>query len=134
MGTIDSLILQHRQMSGIKFTYQKPAKEIKLSSEYSLLLYRVTQEGLTNILKHSQAAKVKVALEKRADAVCLSIADDGVGFDYGRYLRRPYRREEDKLKLGLAGLRERVELLGGRMAVATAPGKGTRLLVQLPVT
>ncbi|MBU4140455.1 MAG: sensor histidine kinase [Candidatus Omnitrophica bacterium] len=133
VGTIDSLILQYRQMSGIKFTYQKPGKEIKLSSEYSLLLYRVTQEGLTNVLKHSQAAKVKVALEKRADAVCLSIADDGVGFNYGQYLRRPYRREEDKLKLGLAGLRERVELLGGRMAVATAPGKGTRLLVQLPI-
>jgi len=134
VGTIDSLILQYRQMRGIKFTYQKPKEEIKLSSEYSLLLYRVIQEGLTNVVKHSQAAKVKVALEKKADAVYLSIADDGVGFNYGRYLKRPHRREEDKLKLGLAGLRERVELLGGRMTVATAPGKGTRLLVQLPVT
>lgn len=131
--TIESLILQYKQMSGIKFTYQKPESPVKLSGEHSLVLYRLTQEGLTNIVKHAQAKKVKLELELLDKVIRLSIEDDGVGFDYKNLLKRLRRRKADRVKLGLLGLKERVELLGGSLDIRTAPGAGTRLIVELPV-
>ncbi len=131
--TITDLIFQYKQISTIKFTYQKPKTALELSDEYSLILFRAAQEGLTNIIKHSQAKKVKILLNKRADAVSLAIVDDGVGFNYGQYLKSFRRRSEDKLRLGLAGLRERIVLLNGKMDVVTAPEKGTKLIMELPL-
>jgi len=133
VNTINSLIFQYRQMSGINITYQKPKREPRLSGEYSLLLYRVAQEGLTNVVKHAYAKNVRVELELKNRVVQLSIRDDGRGFDYVNLLQRPFRRRTDRLKLGFLGLKERVELLGGSMHIKTAPGRGTRLTVQLPV-
>lgn len=130
--TLNGLIFQYRQMSGIEIAYQKPEQEIKLSGEQSLFLYRVAQEGLTNIVKHARAKKVEVKLEFKNRTVQLCIQDDGIGFNYKDFLRRPRRRKDDRLRLGLLGLKERVELLGGSMEIKTAPGKGTRLTVQLP--
>ncbi len=131
IDTIAGLIFQYKPISSIKFSSSLPAKPLNLPGEYSLILYRVAQEGLTNIVKHSQAKKAKISLEKKGDTVCLTVADDGIGFDY----RQPFarRRKEDKLKLGLLGLRERTELLGGKMTVDTSPGRGTKLIVKLPV-
>jgi signal transduction histidine kinase len=131
--TITDLIFQYKQISDIKFTYQKPKTTLELSDEYSLILFRAAQEGLTNIIKHSQAKKVKILLNKKADAVSLTVIDDGVGFNYGQYLKSFRRRSEDKLRLGLAGLRERIVLLNGKMDVETAPGKGTKLNMELPL-
>ncbi len=133
VDTITDLIFQYKQISVIEFTYQKPKTTLELSDEYSLILFRVAQEGLTNIIKHSQAKRVKILLSKRADAVSLSVVDDGVGFNYGQYLKSFRRRSEDKLRLGLAGLRERIVLLNGKMDVETAPEKGTKLNIELPL-
>ena len=63
----------------------------------------------------------------------MSYEDDGVGFSYERIIHSPKRREEDRFKLGLAGLRERVELLDGTMQVNTAPFKGLKMKVRLKV-
>ena len=133
VDTITDLIFQYKQVSDIKFTYEKPQTALKLSDEYSLILFRAAQEGLTNIVKHSQAKKVKIFLDKRADAVSFNIIDDGVGFNYGQYLKSFHRRSEDKLRLGLAGMRERIVLLNGKMEVETAPEKGTKLTIELPL-
>ena len=61
----------------------------------------------------------------------LVVFDDGVGFEYVPDKEIPHRRKEDKLKLGLQGLRERVELLGGTFAIRTAHGRGTKIEVTL---
>ncbi len=134
VDTIESLILQYRHISGIEITYQKPKESPRLSGEYSLLLYRVTQEGLTNVVKHAYAKNVWVELELKNRVVQLSIRDDGRGFDYKSLLQQPRLRRTDRLKLGFLGLKERVELLGGSMHIETAPGEGTRLTVQIPST
>jgi len=131
VDTIAGLIFQYKHITSIKFSSNLPVKPLSLPGEYSLILYRVAQEGLTNIVKHSQAKKVKISLEKKANAVHLIVADDGIGFNYKQSL--VHRRKEDKLKLGLLGLRERIELLGGRMTVDTALGRGTKLIVRLPI-
>ncbi|MDP8296748.1 MAG: ATP-binding protein [Candidatus Orphnella occulta] len=132
VDTISDLIIQYKQISAIKFYYQKPKSPLALSDEYSLILYRAAQEGLTNIIKHAQAKKVRICLEKKSDLVSLTVADDGVGFNYGHYMKPFRRRKEDKLRLGLAGLRERIALLGGKMNIDTAPEKGTKLSIELP--
>lgn len=133
VDTIDDLIYQYKQISSIEFAYQKPDLQLELSDEYALILYRSAQEGLTNIIKHSQAKNVKIVLEKKSDMVTLAVIDDGIGFNYGHYMKFFRRRNQDKLRLGLAGLRERIALLDGKMKIDTAPEKGTKLSIELPL-
>jgi len=133
IDTIDALVLQYRRMTDINFVYEKPKAGVKLSGDYSLVLYRVVQEGLTNIIKHARAKDVRIILEVKNKVVRLAIQDNGVGFNYRDFLRQPRRRESDRIKLGLLGLKERVELLGGWMDIKTAPGGGTKLTVKLPI-
>ncbi|MEA3560509.1 MAG: ATP-binding protein [Candidatus Omnitrophota bacterium] len=133
VDTIEALVVQYKQMTSLKIAYQKPQHPVKLSREHSLVLYRVAQEGLTNILKHSQAKNVNLKLEVKNTFIRLSLEDDGVGFDYQEFLNRPRRRKYDRLKLGLLGLKERLELLNGFLDIKTAPGRGTKLIVELPV-
>ena len=135
LGLVDSigaLIMQYTEMTGAEHVFVKPKDEINLPPDYSLVLYRVVQEALTNIAKHSSAKKVEVFLEKKDDAIALMVTDDGVGFDSEFYLKSPRRRKEDKLRLGLQGLKERIELLGGSLRVHSQPGQGTQLKVLLP--
>jgi signal transduction histidine kinase len=91
-------------------------------------LYRVTQEAITNILRHSHAGRAGVVLLRQKRSVTLLIEDDGVGFD-------PARVEAGSNGgLGLSGMRERVSLCGGELAVESAPGKGTTIRVRIPLT
>jgi signal transduction histidine kinase len=131
--SIAALILQHKEMTGNNYNYERLGEDAILSPEHSLILYRVVQEALTNIAKYSEAKNVEVALEKNNDMVVLLVSDDGKGFDYDEYLRRPGRRKDDKIKLGLQGLRERIELIGGILRIYSKPGQGTKLEVTLPV-
>jgi len=131
--SIAALILQHKEMTGNNYNYERLGEDAALSPEHSLILYRVVQEALTNVAKYSEAKNVEVLLEKKNDTVALIVSDDGKGFDYDEYLRRPGRRKDDKIKLGLQGLRERIELIGGVLRVHSKPGQGTKLEVTLPV-
>ena len=95
--------------------------ERRLSLEVEQALYRITQEALANVARHSQARRVDVSLVYNDDSVQLSISDDGRGFDV-------------KLKhgMGLRSIRERVSSIHGTVQIQSAPGQGTRLLVQVP--
>ncbi len=131
--SIAALVEQYRQITEVNYNFSKPQGEVKLLPEFSLVLYRVAQEALTNITKHSNAKNVDIFFEVRKNSVFLSVSDDGVGFDYAQYLHKPNRRREDKVKLGLSGLKERIELLGGKLVIDTKPGQGARLEVVLPI-
>jgi PAS domain S-box-containing protein len=98
-----------------------------LPDEISIGFYRVLQEALTNILKHAHARHVQVALSCVAGAITLSVADDGHGFDLAADHEFP-----DGHGIGLLGMRERVELLGGRLEVQSHPGQGTRVQATVP--
>lgn len=137
LGVVESiagLVSKHKEMTGANCNFLRPAEEVRLPSEESLVLYRLVQEALTNIAKYAQAKNIEIVLAPRAGSVYLAIADDGVGFDTEGMAQRPQRRREDKVKLGLQGLRERIELLGGSLRVTSRPGAGTRLEVILPTT
>ncbi|MCF7870916.1 MAG: sensor histidine kinase [Candidatus Omnitrophica bacterium] len=133
VDTISALVGQYKRIGKIKIDYQKPTKPIDIPQEHSLTVYRLVQEGLTNIIKHAQATKVKLSLEVKGNIFTLVLKDNGKGFDYKKYLKTGRRRKEDKLKLGLRGLKERVTLLGGQMDIKTAPSKGVELVAQLPL-
>jgi two-component system sensor histidine kinase UhpB len=99
-----------------------------LCEPLNLTLYRLIQEGLTNIYKHAHAQRVTVTLERTQssqpdqDEMCLTVADDGCGMEPGTRNSR----------FGLSGMRERVELAGGTFALESAPGQGLCLRVRLP--
>ncbi len=101
-----------------------------LPGAVNIALYRFLQEALTNVAKHAHANRVGVTLRYDAGAVSLSIEDDGQGFDQqGR--RRAARRPATGI--GLLGMQERFELLGGRVSIESRPGNGTRLTAYAPV-
>jgi NarL family two-component system sensor histidine kinase LiaS len=85
-------------------------------------LYRITQEALANIARHSHAHRVDMSLVYNDDAVQLSVSDDGCGFD----------TNSKSLGMGLRSIRERVSSIHGTVQIQSAPGHGTRLLVQVP--
>lgn len=109
------------QRGGIAFTFNPSPNITRLPSDHEIILYRAVQEGLTNILRHAQARHASVALEQSAQAVWLTIADDGQGMN-------PQMRG-----MGLEGMRERVALVGGQLQVESAPDAGTRILIELPL-
>ncbi|HSL45026.1 MAG TPA: two-component regulator propeller domain-containing protein [Anaerolineales bacterium] len=96
--------------------------EHHLPLEVEQALYRVTQEALANVARHSHAQRADVALVYNGDSVQLSISDDGCGFDL-----------KAKHGMGLRSIRERVSSIRGMVQIQSAPGQGTRLLVQVPV-
>ena len=131
--SLEALLLEYKHLTGVEYAYQKPGVFFELSAEYSLLFYRITQELLTNMAKHSGAKHVELKLMQNSNSAELSYTDDGQGFDYHAMIKHPLRRREDKLRLGLLGLQERVELLDGRMHINSNVGKGTNIMVVLPI-
>ena len=102
---------------------------LRLSREIETTLYRVVQEGLTNVLKHAGATHVGVILELRDGLVRVVLEDDGGGFDVEQVLGSPGKAQ----RLGVRGMRERVALLGGELEIESSPGRGTTLYVRVPV-
>jgi PAS domain S-box-containing protein len=96
----------------------------RLTSESETTLYRIAQEALTNVAKHSRAEHVDVILERRADQVVLIIEDDGVGFD-------PSDNGTTRQGLGLSGMQERASLVGASLQIESTAGKGTTILVRM---
>ncbi len=99
----------------------------RLPSETETALYRIAQEALTNVAKHSQAKNVEVILERRADHVLLIIEDDGVGFDPGGAAGAAGQG------FGLLGMRERAGLIGATLQIESSVGAGTTIFVRMAV-
>jgi len=91
------------------------------------VLFRVAQEALTNVARHAQASRVEVIIQKLPEGICMKIKDDGKSFQVDRVLHGKGLKH-----LGLLGMRERLEMVGGSLAVESAPGKGTTIIAQIP--
>jgi two-component system sensor histidine kinase UhpB len=92
-------------------------------------IYRMTQEALANAARHSGALSARFCLNVLEDAVHLSIADEGRGFDPEVALSRSQNREH----FGLHGIRERALAMGGSCEIISKPSEGTRILIELPI-
>jgi len=91
------------------------------------ILYRVAQEALTNVSRHAHASRAEVSIEKLPASIGMKIHDDGKSFQVERVLV-----SRGGQRLGLLGMRERVEMVGGKFCVESAPGKGTTIQVEIP--
>jgi signal transduction histidine kinase len=88
-------------------------------------LYHIAQEALNNVLKHAKAQRVSVHLRTDGSILCLQISDDGVGFTSAVV--------QDGGGLGLRGMRERAQRIGGTLQIDSVPSKGTRVTLQVPL-
>jgi len=95
----------------------------------SAVLYRVALEALNNVAIHAQASAVEVQIKKLPDWICLTITDNGKSFDVKRVLRT-----KGNGRLGLLGMRERLQMIGGKFSIKSRPGHGTTVTARIPVT
>jgi len=114
---------------GIAADVEVVGEQHQLSPEAELLLFRIVQEALANVRRHSQANRVCVKVEFTAQDIKMTVNDNGKGFEMPARVGDLARIG----KLGLAGMQERVQLLGGTLAIGSEPGKGTTLTVEVPL-
>jgi signal transduction histidine kinase len=100
----------------------------ELDSNQRTILYRVAQEALTNVSRHAQASRVEVEIQKMSDGICMNVKDNGKSFEVERVLNAKGRK-----RLGLLGMRERLEMVGGRFQVESVAGKGTTVTAHIPL-
>lgn len=115
--------------SGIAVDFEVDEFPKRLPLEVETALFRVMQEAVTNIARHSQARRVLFVLEADSRWARGLIRDDGVGFS----VRAVMRRGKDGQGLGLQGMKERIALLGGKLEIHSQPGKGTQVSIQVPL-
>ncbi len=113
----------------ITVEFDIPSSAMRTSPTLETLLFRVTQEAVNNILRHSQAKRVIIRLQQREDQIYLEIEDNGCGFNVEQESREAVSRKQ----LGLLGIQERVSLIGGKVEIESTPGQGTRILINIPV-
>jgi len=101
-------------------------RDVRLSPEVETTIYRIVQEALTNVARHAQADQASVLIEHRDEKTLVIVEDNGIGLDSNTAIKGS--REH----LGLYGIRERAELLGGKLLIESEPGRGTSLFVDIP--
>jgi PAS domain-containing protein len=121
---LEQVLAATRSQSGVELTLQIEGLEERLPTSLETALFRIVQEGCTNITRYAEARTAAVALCRDRHAVRLTIEDDGQGFDVAEALGRG--------RLGLLGIRERVEMFAGQFKIDSSPGHGTRLTVVIP--
>ncbi|MDH4299103.1 MAG: ATP-binding protein [Dehalococcoidia bacterium] len=110
----------------IKCEFISKPKDIVLDPDRSTALFRIFQEALTNVARHSNASKVKAVLTKETDRIVLTIKDNGKGIEK--------KQIDDPKAFGIIGMKERAHFLGGEVRFNSAPGKGTSITVTIPLT
>ncbi len=114
---------------GVETSLKVTGSECRFSPEAELVLFRIVQEALRNIAKHSQASKAEVKVEFDKHRVRATISDDGIGFELPQSLGDLVQTG----KLGLAGMQERVQLLGGSLMLKPKVGRGTTVVADVPI-
>jgi signal transduction histidine kinase len=125
---IRASISQTTAESSISFAIRVQDIDGVFDKDAEIHVYRIVQEAVTNIVKHSAATEATVVIKKRTDAVSISIRDNGRGFD-------PAKRSSPQhvLGYGLSGIAERVRILGGTVAIDSRPGEGSSVTVEVPL-
>jgi signal transduction histidine kinase len=128
-AAVEKQLADMREIGGITTTFMCDVNDIeRFSAALETALYRVIQEAVTNTARHSQASHLAVNITKSDDEVLAVITDDGRGFDVTGVLRG------EQPPFGLLGMQERVRPLGGSVTFTSAAGRGTVVLVRVPLT
>lgn len=124
---LQSFIKEFAKRKNIRISFKAFSGVELLNDTQRTVLYRVAQSALANVDKHACAKNVTVSIRKRGEAIRLEIRDDGKSFDVQRVLLAKRHK-----RLGLLGSRERVEMVGGKFDISSAPGQGTTLSAEIP--
>lgn len=128
-ASLQSLCQEFSERTRIEVTCDFDKFVKRLTPDIELALYRMLQEALHNIEKHSSASKVFVDLRKLKDVVEFRVRDNGRGFNLEKY-----KESNKKMKrLGLIGMKERAEFVNGKLSVRSSPGKGTEISITIPL-
>jgi signal transduction histidine kinase len=119
-----------RQHGGLSVAVDWQGSDERLDAEVETLVFRIAQEGLNNVLKHSGQLEARLAVNRNAERLELEIVDGGSGFDAARALSP----SGGVAGLGLRGMRDRVEMFSGQFAIDSAAGRGSRLRVVVPLS
>jgi signal transduction histidine kinase len=126
-AAVDAYLKEAGARHDIRIDLLQDGMDDRLSPDVEATAYRVIQEALTNVIKHARAETCRVYLQRLVNTVLVTIEDDGVGFDAAAVQQAGARAG-----LGLVGIRERVAQARGTLRLESAPGKGTRLTIELP--
>jgi signal transduction histidine kinase len=124
-----SYIKSHLERPGLEVVTDFEEAGLRLPAEAETALWRIAQEALANAATHAHATKVLLRLETQPGYAALAVEDNGRGFD----LADTVIDEQGTHGVGLLSIRERAELLGGTVNIDTAPGRGTRVYVVIPL-
>ncbi len=116
------------QEAGIMVEINANGEVEPLPAQLNSTLFRIAQEAINNILRHSQAKKVEINLSRRGEDILLEVKDDGRGFDLNAVREQALQLQH----LGLLGMQERAELVGGNAKLTSIPGEGTQILIIVP--
>jgi signal transduction histidine kinase len=128
LGLVAALEWQAQQFTvrtGITCQLDSFVDDTKVSREQATALFRIFQEALTNILRHAQATRINIKIEEKRGEFVLEVEDNGRGIAEDESSRSQ--------SLGLVGMRERAQLVGGRLTISGVAGKGTVLTVRVPL-
>lgn len=128
MPTLRSYLKDYAERTGLLVRFERGARDAQLSQEQKTALFRIAQESLTNVAKHAQATEVVVTLGLVKGGIQLRVKDNGKGFAL-----KQQRSADDKKRLGLLGMQERVRLVTGRCIVQSTPGRGTTVIAEIPL-
>lgn len=128
---LEAALRQYSRSAGSKFGLQVHFKARgmigkRFSTEVETSLYRVVQEAMANVVRHARATRAEVLLQRRGDRVTVMVEDNGVGFE-------PEEVRQRGDHVGLLGIEERAEALGGTLTVESTPGAGTTIVVEVPI-
>jgi PAS domain S-box-containing protein len=127
LGLVPTLLwhfARYGEETGVRVDFQHKGAVGRFPPETETVAFRLVQEALTNVARHARVSETSVRLETRADLLELRVEDRGLGFEV--------ERTSPGASGGLAGMQERARLLGGRVRIESAPGRGTRVVAELP--
>ena len=125
ISALDWLKEQYKRRTSIHFILDMPEDEVNIKGEHATAIFRITQEALTNIIRHSKAKKVNIKLILKNSKIVLTIKDDGVGIIRNNKIT-------NIKTFGIFGMKERANNLGGNFSIGNNIGNGTKVKLILP--
>ena len=119
---------QQAQRARLRVTFTANVERLEIGPSVRIACFRIAQEAITNAIRHASAETVALELRHEADRLCLSVRDDGVGFDPSVV----HEQAGQGASIGLLSMKERVSLLGGELEVNSAPERGTEIRAWFP--
>ncbi len=118
------------ESQGVRVSFKENVHSCRLIPEVEIALFRVVQEAITNITRHAGARNVKISCDLTSEQIQIVISDDGIGFNPTQVILSP----ETGHGLGLLGMGERLELVGGEFEIDSIPGQGTQINIHMPLS